>query len=87
MMRIVESLPERTSVIIFHSWGSTKERPRNSYAALSLIRQRYHGLILTSVISDIEQGAAGALGGTVEILSRFLGGGGKEDVRGDLLGF
>ena len=97
MMRIVESLPERTSVIIFHSWGSTKERPRNSYAALSLIRQRYHGLILTSVISDIEQGAAGGhlingheQGRTAgRMLARLLtgkdGGGELPVVRGKLL--
>ncbi len=59
MMRIVGQLPPKSSAIIFHSWGSAKERPRNSYAALALVRQRYQGLILTSVISDIEQGVAG----------------------------
>ena len=58
MLERVSRLPE-DSVLIYQSWGSAKESPQNNYATLPLIRQRFRGLILSPIFSNIEQGAAG----------------------------
>lgn len=84
----LRELPPEETLVLFHSWSSTREEFSDANRALLLAAQRFHGLILGGQDNLLDYGAAGgllvsghALGARgAELAERILGGERASDI-------